>query len=248
MGTVTSPIPLIFDEAGLVVVDKPSGLPVVPGGGAQPGDCVRALLERQLGAEVWVVHRLDRETSGVLLFARTPELHRELCLAFEQRRVRKTYIAFTLGTPAPREGRIETPLHPARRGKVRPALPGEDGAWDAATRYIVRKHWERDGAAVAMVETHPETGRHHQIRAHLRSIGTPILFDRVYGPAAGAAQVAGSPAVRLALHASMLAVPGAEAAGRLHTFEAPLPADLTALLHWLDAEWTVVAGPTSSPG
>ena len=174
---------------------------------------MRAVLERQLGAEVWVVHRLDRETSGVLLFARTPELHRELCLAFEQRRVRKTYIAFTLGTPVPREGRIETPLHPARRGKVRPALPGEDGAWDAATRYIVRKRWERDGAAVAMVETHPETGRHHQIRAHLRSIGTPILFDRVYGPAAGAAQVAGSPAQRLALHASRLAVPGAEAAG-----------------------------------
>jgi RluA family pseudouridine synthase len=246
MGTVTSPIPLIFDEAGLVVVDKPSGLPVIPGGGAQPGDCVRAVLERQLGAEVWVVHRLDRETSGVLLFARTPELHRELCLAFEQRRVRKTYVAFTLGVPAPREGRIETPLHPARRGKVRPALPGEDGAWDAATRYIVRKRWERDGAAVALVEAHPETGRHHQIRAHLRSIGTPILFDRVYGPAA--AQPAGSPVQRLALHASRLAVPGADGAEILRTLEAPLPADLTALLHWLDAEWTVVAGPTSSPG
>ena len=245
---MTSPIPLIFDEAGLVVVDKPSGLPVIPGGGAQPGDCVRAALERQLGAEVWVVHRLDRETSGVLLFARTPELHRELCLAFEERRIRKTYIAFTLGVPAPREGRIETPLHPARRGKVRPALPGEDGAWDAATRYIVRKRWERDGAAVAVVEAHPETGRHHQIRAHLRSIGTPILFDRVYGPAAGAAQLAGSPVQRLALHASRLAVPGADGAEILHAFEAPLPADLTALLHWFDAEWTVVAGPTSSPG
>jgi len=248
MGTVTSQIPLIADEAGLVAVDKPSGLPVVPGGGERPGDCVRAVLERQLGAAVWVVHRLDRDTSGVLLFARTPQLHRELCLAFEQRRVRKTYVAFTLGGPAQREGRIETPLHPARRGKVRPARPGEDGAWDAVTRYIVRKRWERDGAAVAMVETHPETGRHHQIRAHLRSIGAPILFDRAYGPASGSAQLAGSPARRLALHASRLTVPGADGAEILHSFDAPLPADLTALLHWLDAEWTVVAAATSSPG
>jgi RluA family pseudouridine synthase len=246
VGTVTLPIPLIFDEAGLVAVDKPSGLPVIPGGVAQPGDCVRAVLERQLGAEVWVVHRLDRETSGVLLFARTPELHRELCLAFEHRHVRKTYIAFTLGTPVPREGRIETPLHPARRGKVRPARAGEDGAWEAATRYIVRKRWTRDGAAVAMVEAHPETGRHHQIRAHLRSIGAPILFDRVYGSAA--AQLAGSPLQRLALHASRLAVPAAGGADIPHTFEAPLPADLTALLRWLDAEWTEVVGPTASPG
>jgi RluA family pseudouridine synthase len=246
---VPSPIPLIFDGAGLVAVDKPPGLAVVPAADQHPGECVRGRLERELGARLWVVHRLDRETSGVLLFARTPEIHRALCLAFEERQVRKTYVAFTLGVPSPREGRIETPLHPARRGKVRPALPGEGGAWETATRYIVRKRWERDGAAVAMVETHPETGRHHQIRAHLRSIGAPILFDRVYGLSAGAAPLAGAPAQRLALHASRLAVPDSAGAGFTRTFEAPLAADLTALLHWLDADWTVVrATATSSPG
>jgi RluA family pseudouridine synthase len=246
---VTVPIPVLYDEGGLVAVNKPSGLAVVPAAGQRPGDCVRGRLERDLGARLWVVHRLDRETSGVLLFARTPELHRTLCLAFEERRVRKTYVALTLGVPSPREGRIETPLHPARRGKVRPALPGESGAWEAATRYIVRKRWERDGAAVAMVETHPETGRHHQIRAHLRSAGTPVLFDRVYGLAAGAAQLAGAPARRLALHASRLVVPDAARAGVPLTVEAPLPADLAALLHWLDEDWTVVmAAATSSPG
>jgi RluA family pseudouridine synthase len=246
---VPSPIPLIFDGAGLVAVDKPPGLAVVPAADQHPGECVRGRLERELGARLWVVHRLDRETSGVLLFARTPEIHRALCLAFEERQVRKTYVAFTLGVPSPREGRIEAPLHPARRGKVRPALPGEGGAWEAATRYIVRKRWERDGAAVAMVETHPETGRHHQIRAHLRSIGAPILFDRVYGLSAGAAPLAGAPAQRLALHASRLAVPDSAGAGFTRTFEAPLAADLTALLHWLDADWTVVrATATSSPG
>jgi RluA family pseudouridine synthase len=231
---------VIYDGGGLLAVSKPPGLPVVPGSGDQPADCVRGQLERELDARLWVVHRLDRDTSGVLVFARTPDIHRTLCLAFEERRVRKTYVAFTLGAPAQREGRIDTPLHPARRGKVRPALRGEAGAWDAATRYIVRKRWERDGTAVAMVETHPETGRHHQIRAHLRSIGTPVLFDRLYGGGSAGELAGGAPVSRLALHASRLAVPDSSVAGSLRTFEAPLPADLTALLHWLDAEWTVV--------
>jgi tRNA pseudouridine32 synthase / 23S rRNA pseudouridine746 synthase len=246
---VTPGIPVIYDDGGLVAVCKPPGLPVVPGGTGHPGECVRAVLERQLGARLWVVHRLDRDTSGVLLFARTAEAHRALCLVFEERQVRKTYVAFTFGVPDPREGRIETPLHPARRGKVRPALPGEGGAWQAVTRYTVRKRWERDGAAVAMVETHPETGRHHQIRAHLRSIGTPVLFDRFYGGGSSALEGSGAPVARLALHASRLVVPDAFRADATHEFEAALPADLTALLHWLDAEWTVVPGAaTSSPG
>ena len=183
-----------------------------------------------------------------LLFARTAEAHRTLCLAFEERRVRKTYVAFTLGVPSPRESRITTPLHPARRGKVRPAAPGEDGAWDAATRYIVRRSWERLGTSVALVEAHPETGRHHQIRAHLRSIGTPVLFDRVYGRQSAGEWAAGSPVSRLALHASRLVVPDAAQAELTHTFDAPLAADLAALLHWLDGNGTVAAVATSSPG
>lgn len=235
------PVPILFADASIVAVRKPPGLPVVPGTGHDSGDCVRGRLERELGARLWVVHRLDRDTSGVLLFARTPEVHRALCLAFEERRVRKTYVAFTLGVPSPPEGRIATALHQARRGKVRPARPGEEGAWDAATPYVVRKRWKLPGTESAMIDTHPETGRHHQIRAHLRSIGTPILFDRVYGLAAGAAAFADAPSQRLALHASKLVVLEAGGqAGFARTFEAPLPDDLTALLRWLDA--------TSSPG
>jgi RluA family pseudouridine synthase len=245
---VTSPIPILFADDRIVIVDKPAGLPTVPAPDAAPEDCVRAALERQIGVRVWVVHRLDRDTSGVLLFARTAASHRELCLAFEERRVRKTYVAFTCGIPAHREGRIATPLHPARRGKVRPALPGEAGAWQAATRYTVRKRWELGGEGVAMAETHPETGRHHQIRAHLRSIGTPILFDRLYGIDHGGAAVGGAPLSRLALHASRLVVPEGADAGPARVYEAPLAADLTALLHWLDAGWTPVAVATSSPG
>jgi RluA family pseudouridine synthase len=237
---MTTTVPVLYADDGIVVVDKPAGLPTVPAPDMPPAACVRVAVERQLGSTVWIVHRLDRETSGVLLLARTADIHRSLCLAFEERRVRKTYVAFTKGVPPQREGRMTTPLHPARRGKVRPAAPGEDGAWEAATHYIVRKRWERAGEAVAMIEAHPETGRHHQIRAHLRSIGTPVLCDRLYG--ISPAGVAGAPVERLALHASRLVVPETAAPGVTRTFDAPLAADLTALLHWLDGGWTVVAG------
>ena len=238
----TLPIPVLFDADDLVVVDKPAGLPTVPAPGAPADASVRAVLERQLGARLWVVHRLDQDTSGVIVFARTAAVHRALCLAFEARQARKTYVAFTLGAPAPREGRIDTPLHPARRGKVRPALPGEAGAWKSATRYVVRRRWEREGASVAMVDAHPETGRRHQIRAHLRSIGTPVLFDHLYGRASAGAGLDDAPVSRLALHASRLVLPDPAAPGRTHEFEAPLPADLAALFRWLDGTWTAGRG------
>jgi tRNA pseudouridine32 synthase / 23S rRNA pseudouridine746 synthase len=246
---VTLQIPVLFADDVMVAVDKPAGLATVPAPDAPAGECVRAVVERQLGVRLWVVHRLDRETSGVLLFARTAEAHRSLCLAFDAREVRKTYVAFTFGAPPSRDGRIDTPLHPARRGKVRPARPGEAGAWHTSTRFVVRKRWERGGDAVALVEAHPETGRHHQIRAHLRSIGAPVLFDRLYGRASAAIASPGAPVARLALHASRLAVPDPAKAGLMRTYEAPLPADLVALLHWLDADWTaVMVEATSSPG
>jgi tRNA pseudouridine32 synthase/23S rRNA pseudouridine746 synthase len=238
---MTGPMPILFADERIVAVDKPAGLPTVPAPDAPRDACVRVSLERQLGCAVWVVHRLDRETSGVLLFARTAAAHRSLCLAFEERRVRKTYVAFTRGAPAPREGRISTPLHPARRGKVRPALPGEAGAWHAVTRYVVRKRWTCGSDEVAMLEAHPETGRHHQVRAHLRSVGAPILGDRLYGRASEGSVLDGAPLGRLALHASRLVVPEEDAGPPCRAFEAPLPADLTALLHWLDAGCTVVA-------
>ena len=232
---------ILFADADMVVVDKPAGMPTVPAPDAPPGACVRKVLERQMGAAVWVVHRLDRDTSGVLLFARTADAHRRFCLAFEERRVRKAYVALTMGAPVERAGRITTPLHPARRGKVRPATPGEAGAWNTVTRFVVRKRWSRGQAVVALIDAHPETGRHHQIRAHLRSIGTPVLFDPLYG-SRPASELDGAPASRLALHASRLLVPADGTSGGFQAFEAPLPADLSALLRWLDAEWTMEAG------
>jgi RluA family pseudouridine synthase len=235
---VTEPVPILAVDARLVAVNKPAGVTVVPAPDVPRGGCLRALVERQVGAPLWVVHRLDRDTSGVVVFARSAEAHRELCLAFEHRRVQKTYLAFTAGVPDPREGRIDTPLHPARKGKTRPATLGEPGAWAAATSYQVRRHWTDEGISVALVEARPETGRHHQIRVHLRSIGCPVLFDGTYGKGISIAALDDAPCQRVALHASRLTVPGAEGAPAV--YEAPFPEDLAALLHWLDGAWTPV--------
>lgn len=230
------PISILDTNDRIVAVDKPAGVTVVPAPDAPAGDCLRALVERQIGCRLWVVHRLDRDVSGVVVFARSADAHRELCLAFEHRSVRKTYLAFTAGVPEPREGRIDTSLHAARKGKTRPAMPGESGAQAAATGYSVRKRWELDGDRVALIEAHPETGRHHQIRVHLRSIGAPILFDHIYGRGIASEAFDDAPCDRTALHASRLVIPQPDES-RL-TLEAPLPADLAALLHWLDGTWT----------
>ena len=185
----------------------------------------------QLGSRLWVVHRLDRETSGLVLFARDAEAHRALSLAFERREIGKRYLAFTAGEPPQAEGRVELALHAARRGKTRPARPGEAGAKPAATQYRSLSRWRFDGALVALVELEPETGRQHQLRVHLRALGAPILGDRLYGRSA--VELAGSPLARLALHAARLTLPGGP--GRAaRSFEAPLAADLVAFRGWLD--------------
>ena len=232
---MTDSVPILDANDGIVAVNKPAGVTVVPAPDVPADACLRAIVERQVGARLWVVHRLDRDVSGVVVFARTAEAHREICLAFEQRDVRKIYLAFTAGVPDPREGLIDAPLHAARKGKSRPARPGEPGAQAAATGYLVRKRWELDGSRVALVDARPQTGRHHQIRVHLRSIGAPILFDEVYGRSLSPDACDEAPCDRIALHASRLVLPQPD--GSRLTVDAPLPADLTALLNWLDGGW-----------
>jgi RluA family pseudouridine synthase len=228
------PITLLHQDDDLVVVDKPSGVTVVPAPGTPRGACVHGRLEAQLGVKLWVVHRLDRDTSGVMLFARHAEMHRELCEAFEHRQVRKTYVAFTAGLPFSDGGVIDMPLHAARRGKSRPARPGEPGSRDASTRIDVRQAWRLGWASVARVDAQPGAGRHHQIRVHLRAVGTPILFDTVYGRGRAVPGEDRAPCRRLALHAARLAMPDLRGTGV--TWVAPLAPDLEALARWLDAE------------
>lgn len=232
-------IAVLHSDDHLVAVAKPPGLAMIPARGEPPADSLHKRLERQLGQRLWVVHRLDRDASGLALFARTAEAHRELSLAFEHRRVAKCYLALVLGALETPRGRIDRALHEARRGKMRPAAPGEEGAREAVTDYAVARAFASGAVTVSEVEARPLTGRQHQLRVHLRSVGAPILFDDVYGRATlQVAALLQAPARRLALHALALELPGP--AGPL-ALACPLASDLQELVAWLERSFAVPA-------
>ncbi len=231
---------ILHDDGALVAVAKPPGEPVIAARGEPPDACVQKRLERQLGRRVYVVHRIDKDASGVVLFALDAEAHRASSLAFEHRQVRKHYLAWTAGELSPAAGLLDVALHSARKGKTRPAHPGEPGAQAAATEYsTARRYALPDGATVSLVEARPHTGRHHQIRVHLRASGAPILFDPLYGRGLTPAALAAAPCSRLALHALKLELPARDDAATL-SIEAPLPPDLVALESWLGSNARVV--------
>jgi RluA family pseudouridine synthase len=234
-----APVTFVYEDAALAVVDKPAGVTVIPAPGVPPGASLRERVAAALGSAVWVVHRLDRDTSGLVAFARSAEAHRALSMAFERRDVVKGYRALVRGVPDPRAGVIDLALHDARRGKSRPARPGEPGARPASTAYAVTRAWRLGDEALADVRLTPRTGRHHQLRVHLRAIGTPILGDVLYG-GGGAAASGAMPVPRLALHAETLDLPHPGGARRVAA-TAPWPADLSAVTAWLDGHGAVEA-------
>jgi RluA family pseudouridine synthase len=224
---------LLWDGGDFFAVDKAPGTLVIPGRGEEDAPSLREQLEQELGVKVFVVHRLDRDTSGVLLFARTARAHRELSLAFERGLIRKVYRALVAGALAQPE-RVEVALAPARRGRMRPAK-GEEGK-HALT--VVRPVETYDRAT--FVEAEPLTGRTHQIRVHLQAIGHPLLVDPQYGRShaisAGELGGQGERAVlaRTPLHAGLLEVPRLEGISPVR-LESPLPPDMAEALQLLRA-------------
>lgn len=225
---------LLHEDPRLLAVDKPAGERVIPGREGEAGPpSLRERLERERGERLWVVHRLDVGTSGTLLFARDADAHRQLSLAFEGRAVEKVYLALVAGVPAFAEAAVEVALHEARRGKMRPAAPGEAGARPSRTDLRVLERFAVPGGPeAAWVEARPRTGRHHQIRVHLKAIGHPLVVDPQYG--AKGSFVAGDVRLeRTPLHAARIEFPHPDG-GRL-AIEAPLPPDLEAVLAALRA-------------
>lgn len=169
-------IPFLYQDDDCLAVLKPCGVASVP---ERKGDeaCLSALVGRQLGCRVYPVHRLDKDVSGVILFALTAAAHRFLNGAFEQRRVHKTYLAVVHGSMGSDEGVISRPLREFGSGRM-----GVDDARGkpSETRYRVLKR----NPAFSLVRLHPLTGRRHQLRVHLYSMGHPIAGDTRYGPPA----------------------------------------------------------------
>jgi 23S rRNA pseudouridine1911/1915/1917 synthase len=205
-------VPVVYEDDALLVIDKPAGLLSVATDGEREQTAF-ARLHAQLAARragrPFVVHRLDRDTSGLLMFARDPRTQDALRAAWPG--VSKTYLALTEGEPRPAEGVVENFLVEGRDLRVRTCGPEDPGAKRAATRYrVVSAH-----GRYALVEVDLLTGRKHQIRAHLAGLGCPVAGDAAYGAAT-------DPAGRLGLHAWRLAFDH-PVTGRRVEVESPLP-------------------------
>ncbi len=206
----TDPLAVLHDDHELVVVNKPAGLLSVPGKGAHLADC---LLARVLAAypTALLVHRLDRDTSGVMVFALTPHAQRHLGLQFEKRQARKSYVARVWGRLEPREGAVDLPLIVDWPNRPLQKVCHETGR-AALTEWRVLRAGEHE----SRVRLIPRTGRSHQLRLHMQSLGHPILGDPLY--ATGEAR----DFPRLMLHSEKLRLRHPDG-GRGMSFCAPVP-------------------------
>ena len=224
------PLTILYEDAHLLVVDKPAGMPVHPGPGHAGRTLVNALLAHcpdlpGIGGvqRPGIVHRLDKDTSGLVVVAKTERAHNGLAAQLKGRQMKKTYLALVEGRVAPPEALIDAPLgrdpNNRRRMMVRPSPgSGQAGGREAQTAYRLRAYLD----GYSFVEASPVTGRTHQIRVHLASIGHPVVGDAVYGRPSKLV-------TRQFLHAWRLGFRH-PIDGRELSFEAPLPADLEAAL------------------
>lgn len=236
------PLAILYEDADLLVVDKPTGMVVHPAPGHTQGTLVNAVLHHcpdlaGIGGErrPGIVHRLDKDTSGVMVVAKHERALAALQTQFKARSVRKEYVALVEGQLVPAQGQIDAPIgrHPTDRKRQAILLPGAPGSTrsrQALTEYRVDAIFtvpvrdDQGSGHFSLVRAHPVTGRTHQIRVHLAWRGHPIVGDPIYGLRRQRLIVP-----RLFLHAARLTfhLPGS---GEQRTFDAPLPADLQEVL------------------
>ena len=239
--TVAQDIPLaiVHEDDHLLVVDKPAGLVVHPAAGNYDGTMVNALLHHCAGrlsgiggvARPGIVHRIDKDTSGLLVVAKTDKAHEGLAAQFARHDVDRRYTAVVGGVPVPPAGRIEGALARSTTNRQKMAIVKDGRGKHAITHF--RTVAAFDGAA--QVECRLETGRTHQIRVHMASIGHSLLGDAVYGRTPGklAPLLKDLAFERQALHAATLGFVHPVTQEKL-CFESPLPADMVALIGRLD--------------
>jgi len=236
------PLDILYEDEALLVLNKPAGLVVHPGAGNREHTLQNALLahDPRLARvpRAGLVHRLDKDTSGLLVVARTPVVHTRLVQALAERAIGREYLALCVGVPTG-GGRIEQPIGRHRSARTRMAVR-HDGR-DAVTHYRIEERYR----AHTLLRVRLETGRTHQIRVHLAHIGHPLVGDPTYGRrlrlvARGAAEPGALNAAlqafrRQALHAQRLQLDH-PISGRVCHFEAPVPEDLERLLQLLRAD------------
>jgi 23S rRNA pseudouridine1911/1915/1917 synthase len=214
------PLTVLFEDADLIVIDKAPGMAAHPAPGCETGTLVNALLAHcgdslsGIGgvARPGIVHRLDKDTSGVMVAAKSDRAHQGLSALFATHDIERTYIALTRGAPSPEKGRIQTQIGRSSSDRKKMAVL-KAGGREAITDYVVQKTFGQPAKAsaaplAARVACTLHTGRTHQIRVHLASKGSPLLGDPVYGSGSPAAPVRAAVAevglTRQALHAAVL--------------------------------------------
>jgi 23S rRNA pseudouridine1911/1915/1917 synthase len=220
------PLKVIYEDKDLIVVDKPAGLLVHPAAGQHTGTLVNAILARcpdlgEINGSIrpGIVHRLDKDTSGLMMVAKNDAAQRSLSRQIKLRSIKKGYLALVLGHLTPQRGAIDAPI--GRHPKDRKKMAVVSGGREARTEYKVLKYF----ADYTLVEAMPETGRTHQIRVHFAAIGHPIFGDHVYGKR--------SPLLgRQFLHAHRLGFK-LPSSGEFVEFGAELPPDLEEVLKQL---------------
>ena len=245
------PLDVVHEDEHLLVVDKPAGLVVHPAAGHPDGTLVNALIARcgaglsGVGGEKrpGIVHRLDKDTSGLMVVAKTDDVHIRLSNALAARRVSRVYRALVRGAPVPPAGEIEGAIGRAPRNRKKMAVLARGGK-PALTRYAVERTW---GGAVSLVRCSLATGRTHQIRVHMNHIGHAVLGDRLYGAGGRRArpdrppEPAASALTRMdrqALHAARLGFHH-PATNELLEFDSALPEDIAGLVEALDDAYSV---------
>ena len=239
------PFPILYEDPDLIVLDKPAGLVVHPAPGNQDGTLVNALLAHVgpgftgIGAEKrpGIVHRLDKDTSGVMVVAKTQLANDRLTAAFAARDLDRAYVALVWGVPTPTAGEIEGAIGRDKRDRKRMALVAHGGK-AALTRYRTQKAW---GTGLALLECRLATGRTHQIRVHLAASGHPLVGDPLYlrrvpAAARGIVQPVRGQLLdfpRQALHAASLGFAHPRS-GQFLRFQADLPADMAGLIDAVD--------------
>ena len=224
------PLDVIYEDDVLLVINKPAGMVVHPAAGNWHGTVVNALLGREPGLDdedfdamrPGIVHRLDKDTSGALVIAKTAKALRKLAKSFADRDVQKTYLAIVHGWPSPPVNVVNAPImrHPDHK---RMAIARDGQGREAVTTWKLIRKGLWDGRKVAVMEMHPHTGRTHQIRVHLSYKDYPIVGDKLYNRGRS------SPAPRQMLHARRISFPHPVTGERLE-FEAPIPEDFLAII------------------
>jgi 23S rRNA pseudouridine1911/1915/1917 synthase len=230
------PLDVLYEDADLAAINKLPGMVVHPALGHSSGTLVNAILARwpetaQVGepGRAGIVHRLDKETSGVILIAKTEAARLSLAKQFKARRIKKRYIALVHHTPATPTGEINAPIgrDPKQRKKMAVIRDGRE----SISRYRILKHY----GEVSLLEVLPQTGRTHQIRVHLAFIKTPVIGDRIYGYRRERGSIRPK---RLLLHAEGLLLRSPSTGERIE-IHAPLPADFKAILADLDRRFGI---------